>query len=54
MRKFSLVSIAVIIILSIFFLLLQAGDEKAKGETIEGTLVDLKCYSTGGFVINDQ
>ncbi len=55
MRKFSLILSVAVVVLSIFFLMLQAGNEKAKGATtIEGTLVDMKCYSTGGFVTNDH
>ncbi len=53
MRKVSLILFIVVAVSSIFFLMLQAGDEKTKGTaTIEGTLVDMKCYSAGGFVTN--
>lgn len=55
MRKISLILSIVFMVSSILFLMLHAGDEKTEGAaTIEGTLVDMKCYSAGGFVTNDH
>lgn len=55
MRKVSLILTLAVVLSAVFFVIVQAGDEKDKqagAATIEGVLVDTKCYSTGGFVEN--
>ena len=53
MRKLFLVFSMAIVAATAFFLMLQAGDKKTTADnTIEGILVDTKCYSTSGFVTN--
>lgn len=57
MRKYSLsILLALVLGLGIFVLVLQAGDKdkKMKAETVEGTLVDTKCYSIGAFLTNEH
>lgn len=57
MRRGSFVVLsAVLLVLSVLVVFLQAGDkqEMMKSETIEGTLVDSKCYAMGGFLTNDH
>lgn len=40
--------------LILFGFLLNAGPNTSKSKTVTGTLVDVKCYSMGGFVVNDH
>lgn len=55
MKRLSLILLTGLILsLSVFFLVLQAGDKKGGTVTIQGTLVDTKCYSMGAFVTNDH
>lgn len=56
MRKLSLYLVVMAALTLGVFLLVHAGDKKMsmKGQTLEGTLVDLKCYSAGGFLTNDH
>ena len=52
MRKIFLVLSMTMVVAAAFFLMLEAGEQKVGGDTIEGILVDTKCYSTNGFVTN--
>lgn len=55
MRRVFLIFSLAIVVATAFFLMVHAGDEKSTGTgTIQGTLIDTKCYSTGGFVTNDH
>ncbi len=48
---------ALMLVLGLWIAVLQAGDKKKmmmKAQTIEGTLVDSKCYAMGGFLTNDH
>ncbi|RMI19590.1 MAG: hypothetical protein D6681_02895 [Calditrichaeota bacterium] len=57
MRKGPFVGLlAVLMLLGVFFVYLQAGEGKMKmnKQVIEGTLVDTKCYAMGGFLTNDH
>jgi hypothetical protein len=55
MRKVSLILLISLSLSLSLFLFLQAGDkDKGGAKTIEGTLVDTKCYAMGAFVTNDH
>ena len=43
-----------LVFISAMFLFAQEKKEKPKTVVIEGTLVDMKCYSTGGYLTNDH
>ncbi len=44
----------VLVSVSALFLFAQEKKEADKTTVIEGTLVDVKCYATGGFLTNDH
>ncbi|RMG64895.1 MAG: hypothetical protein D6715_09025 [Calditrichaeota bacterium] len=55
MNKRTLFLVAVMVFaLVASFALLQAGDKSMKAQTVEGVLIDTKCYSMGGFTTNDH
>ena len=54
-RSFLVFSLAILIVTGAMLVFLQAGDKKMmKSSTLTGTLVDSKCYATGGFLTDDH
>ncbi len=55
MKKYSVIFMLVIVFtLGLSMLLVHAGDKSKSAKVIQGTLIDTKCYSMGGFVVNDH
>lgn len=54
MRKSPIVVLAVALMAVFSIAVILPAQDKGKAETISGTLVDLKCYATGGFLTNDH
>ncbi len=56
MRKSPIVVLFAVLLMAFGVAVMLSAQEKAaaKSETIDGTLVDLKCYAAGGFMTNDH
>jgi hypothetical protein len=56
MRKSPFVVLFAVLLMAFGVAVMLSAQEKAaaKSETIDGTLVDLKCYAAGGFMTNDH
>ncbi|MGH7598140.1 MAG: hypothetical protein ACREOI_17445 [bacterium] len=56
MRKSPVVVLFIVLLMAFAVVVMLSAQEKAaaKPETVTGTLVDLKCYSTAGVLTNDH